>query len=199
MLIQEKFGSLLKKRIKEIQPVVEDVVGIELGDIQVRPLRESFDGMIKRYDENPVSRILYTRREWERSLWLGEFFLYPLAKAEHSTVYYSQSPLSSFFQGIFVPNVAAHELAHLAHCKIISKDSLKDTSTHVSDEFADYVAEKVCSRLDKPIASFSRKSAVRFHEILSKAGLTDSIDSAVSYLRFEHRRNEEKQKLYDSF
>jgi len=192
----EKFGTLLKKCAREVQPCVEDIVGIELGDVQVRPLSESFNDMIKRYDENPVARFTYTKREWKRSLWLSEFFLYPLAKAENSTVYYSQSPLSSFFPGIFVPNVAAHELAH---CKVLGRDSLLATNTTVSDEFADYVAEKVCSRLGKPVASFSRKSAVRFHELLAKEGLPDTIAGAVSYLRFEHQRSEEKQKLYDSF
>jgi len=198
MLIQEKFGSLLKKRIKEIQPVVEDVVGIDLGDVQVLPFQNYISKVVKDYKKKGIIPSVYTANELWFYFRLCEFILHPFAKAESSTIYYNTSPFSSLFPGRYAWNVGAHELGHVAHHRIINSAHLK-SEEKVSEGFADYIAEHTLEKICKPATSITKMRARKFRALISKEGFPDSIEGAVSYLHFEHRRNEEKQKLYDSF
>jgi hypothetical protein len=108
-----------------------------------------------------------------------------IASAGDSTIYYSRNPIWLFLSQTDIESTAAHELAHVAHGKILGKSLLEKSYVKIprgiAEGFAEHVSRKVICAIysidDSSLQFRAYEGYVReFRAELKKRGYKDEKD-----------------------
>ncbi|MEK6899084.1 MAG: hypothetical protein AABW79_03240 [Nanoarchaeota archaeon] len=175
----------IKKRLSEAitraKPIIEERMNVKLGKIKVEPLSE-----------------YYTLLSSERVPYLSflEFSFALTAKAADTRVFYSRNPALH----LALPSnkhmlwLAAHELGHIAHSRLIGKsiedpEGIAKLPEFMSEGFAEYIAREVVISLGSsgckpwsPIYGNHSSYLRQLEEVLRLNGVRN-LEEAIQYMR----------------
>lgn len=183
----------LRRRIKEaipiVQPMVEDMLEVKLGDVKVLPFTR-FLRDVPVFSKHPIK----TRFVYLPITLLVEGFMAD-AKAGNSAIYYSRSPLARLLSNpIKAQCNTAHELAHIAHSRLcelpIYSAGWMKLPTDLKEGFAEYVGREISNSLGLGTYENRNSRALRayekevtdFRKSLEAVGVSDS-RGLVSFIR----------------
>ncbi len=178
----ERIGNFLKKHVKDVQPTIEELIGTTLGDIGVRPLSEQTDEHVKLQKKRGFIWSKKDERLFKLYLAAQEWTLSTIAQVVKSTIYYSRSPAGLMPTGNYLWYLTAHELGHLAHHALVGEHEFF-CFKNIRETFADYVAVHALKRKNIEVSQQGRIGAREFRETLAKAGMPDTMESAIKYIR----------------
>ncbi len=199
MIHTERIGGFLKKHVKDVQPAIEELIGATLGDIRIRPLSERTDERIRLQKKRGLIWSTRDERFLRLSLAAEELTLSTIAQVVESTIYYNRSPLGLIPTGNYLWYVTAHELGHIAHHALVGSHEFfcfKNTR----EIFADYIAAHALKKRKIELSQQGRIGAREFRETLAKAGMTDNIQGAITYIRAQtdvYRKSDGDYKVMD--
>ena len=139
--MQDTLGNYLRDNLPELQSLVEDKLGVELGEIDILPLVNFPEKQMEKFggDYNTFTRFLLTSISQLQMIILENFKGYALAW--DSSIYYSQSTLALMLPERRMAEMGLHELVHLAHQKMAGKNPVEIIAPpYIIEGFADYVA-----------------------------------------------------------
>ena len=182
MIHTERIGDFLRKHVKDMQPTIEELIGTTLGNIDVRPLSEQTDERIRLQKKRGMiwstrdERFLRLRVEAE------ELILSTIAQVVGTTIYYTRGPIGLMPTGNYLWYVTAHELGHIAQHALVGTDEFF-CFKGIRETFADYVSVHALRRKKIEAGQQGRTGAREFRETLAKAGMPDTMQSAITYIR----------------
>ncbi len=182
MIHTERIGSFLKKHVKDVQPTIEELIDTPLGAISFRPLSERTDERISKEREHGLIWSKKDERLFRLYIAAQELILSTMAQVVESTIYYSRSPLGLVPTGNYLWYVTAHELGHVAHHALVGEHEFF-CFKNIRETFADYVAVHSLKRKGIEVCQQGRAGAREFRETLAKAGMPDTMQSAMTYIR----------------
>lgn len=152
-------GSRIRRALPRIQPYVEGVLGVKLGQIDVLPVANSYVRDILRADAS-----LFSRRPFIKAVGVSLAYLLGLteemqmetsAMAEYSTIGYSRNPIINLvtFRKEALDHLVAHELAHQAHFRILGLETdnyraaIDKIPKWIVEGFAEYISRSIIKML----------------------------------------------------
>ena len=182
-------GRRIEKALPKVQPRVEDMLEVSLGYIEVRPItaliRQLLDESV--YGIHPLVKGLMTvgyRIANVRSVAAVK------AERDNSTIYHGSSLLGLLYSDRNIEGIVTHELAHLAHLRLID-DKIKPAELPRSlvEGFAEHVRREVISEMygksfESMFNLMQRRygQAAQFRQRLTEQGIRDN-KSLVDYIR----------------
>lgn len=158
-----------RKTIPLVQPIIKDMLDIDLGDIQVEDSGKFYDLERK---ANPTDRSLIYRMQFLYPKIAGVLPKYP------SIIWSGDDPdwRELIFPRMSATHWVSHEVGHLAHMKMVGPDHYMETPSNMREGFAETVARETMSRLyPGPVGKRIRPLLVSYDEesesFLKKAGI----------------------------
>jgi len=182
MIHTERIGGFLRKHVKDMQPTIEELIGTTLGNIDIRPLSERTDERIRLQKKRGMIWSTRDERFLRFCIATEELTLSTIAQVIGTTIYYSRSPLGLMPTGNYLWYVTAHELGHVAHHALVGTHEFF-CFKGIRETFADYVAVHALRRKRIEAGKQGRTGTREFRETLAKAGMPDTMQSAITYIR----------------
>jgi hypothetical protein len=148
-------GNKIREVLPKVQPVLEDMLDVELKDIVVKPFWKAYQEFSKielnekdfpgnsRYVAHTIAFPLFATIV----LPLNEIFVF--TGAGHSIIYYGINPINLLFASKKrIEHATAHELAHIAHRKLATQNSsLRKIPRYIIEGFAEHTARIAMSKI----------------------------------------------------
>jgi hypothetical protein len=168
----ERVGNFLRKYVPAVKDAMEQYTGVGLDEITCRPYAD---------DCVPDTH----GKKWTLALY--QLLNPELMMTRGLTIYYNTSISTLLVPGDKLWNMAAHELGHIAHRKLVGREELKGPIS-LQEDIANYFAKQALDRLRKPIVGKVRQGARDFQLLLMCRGVPETQENIVRYVRKEEER-----------
>ncbi len=180
-----KLIERVRKAMPGMQPAIENMLGVRLGDIKISCLTDKANDL----DFEGMSTV--ARRFDYFVTWLDmaekEVLGYAAAEAGYSAIYVTRNPFVNckFPNEESIDRLTSHELAHIAHSRLLGfgpkddKVGIRKLPFWIGEGFAEYVSKRaVALKYGKPIGEVwddygCPDEIIIFNSQLSAAGFGD--------------------------